>query len=347
MPLRVSAASNHERTWTGHVDARWTMAYAAGLRRADADYFDTTCPRGIVAHPMFHVCAEWQVLTDPAEQPNDRDLGLTPEEAARGVHASHDVVIQAPILPGQDITVRGSIVGVEATTAGVLLTYRFDGMGEDGPLWTTWMGNVYRGVDVEGDEFFPADQPTAPPRPTLDAAVVASDQLALAAGEAHIYTECARIWNPIHTDLAVARAVDLPGLILHGTANLAHGVSFAMDVLSADAASVRRVGGSFRAMVTLPSTVERRVRQIDDLPDGSKVAHFEVLTEHGQTAVKDGFVIVGQLGTNDAFLGTSNIDKSRAGGGYAFGLVKPSAVTLTGGRSRPLRARCGKPVAAK
>ena len=34
----------------------------------------------------------------------------------------------------------------------------------------------------------------------------------------HVYTECARIWNPIHTDLAVARAAGLPGPILHGTA---------------------------------------------------------------------------------------------------------------------------------
>ena len=36
---------------------------------------------------------------------------------------------------------------------------------------------------------------------------------------AHVYTECARIWNPVHTDTAVADRAGLPGLILHGTAD--------------------------------------------------------------------------------------------------------------------------------
>ena len=30
--------------------------------------------------------------------------------------------------------------------------------------------------------------------------------LAISTGAAHVYTECARIWNPVHTDSAVAAA---------------------------------------------------------------------------------------------------------------------------------------------
>ena len=43
-----------------------------------------------------------------------------------------------------------------------------------------------------------------------------------------VYTECARIWNPIHTDLAVARGAGLAAPILHGTATLALAVSRAV-----------------------------------------------------------------------------------------------------------------------
>ena len=46
-----------------------------------------------------------------------------------------------------------------------------------------------------------------------------------AATAAHVYTECARIWNPIHTDVAYARAAGLPDIILHGTATLALSIS--------------------------------------------------------------------------------------------------------------------------
>ena len=44
----------------------------------------------------------------------------------------------------------------------------------------------------------------------------------IGAGAAHVYTECARIWNPIHTDTAVTAKAGLPGIILHGTATLAN-----------------------------------------------------------------------------------------------------------------------------
>jgi len=38
------------------IDARWTMAYAAGIDDTAACYLDTRCPEGIVAQPVFPVC---------------------------------------------------------------------------------------------------------------------------------------------------------------------------------------------------------------------------------------------------------------------------------------------------
>src|SRR6266581_3658401 len=43
-------------------------------------------------------------------------------------------------------------------------------------------------------------------RRRTDGEVQWSETVAVAANAAHVYTECARIWNPIHTDDAVARA---------------------------------------------------------------------------------------------------------------------------------------------
>jgi len=109
----------------------------------------------------------------------------------------------------------------------------------------------------------------------------------VAAGAAHVYTECARIWNPIHTDAAVARAAGLPAIILHGTATLALAVSRVVArELGGDASRVRRIVARFTGFVRVPSTLTVRGRgragaaiAFDALgPDGAPVLGQGVLT---------------------------------------------------------------------
>merc|ERR1719203_342704 len=79
-------------------------------------------------------------------------------------------------------------------------------------------------------------------------------KLPVSAVEAHVYTECSRIWNPIHTDKAAALAAGLPDVILHGTATLAKAVSVLIKhYAESEPASVERVvAGSFGGMVFMP-----------------------------------------------------------------------------------------------
>jgi acyl dehydratase len=70
------------------------------------------------------------------------------------------------------------------------------------------------------------------------------------------YTECARIWNPIHTDPRVARSSGLHGAILHGTATLARCVSIlARTMFDGDVGQIRSLSFRFSDPVALPSTV--------------------------------------------------------------------------------------------
>ena len=75
------------------IDARWLMAYAAALGEAAPEYFDTTRPGGILAHPLFPVCYEWPLALDL------RAKALSDEIAVRGVHATHRVVLHRPAPP--------------------------------------------------------------------------------------------------------------------------------------------------------------------------------------------------------------------------------------------------------
>ncbi len=110
------------------------------------------------------------------------------------------------------------------------------------------------------------------------------------AGTAHTYTECARIWNPIHTDRAVALSAGLPDIILHGTATLALAVSHIVDEFAGgEPAKVSRLGGRFSAMVLMPSTIRLQAQRNDD------TVFYQVITEDGQVAISNGFVVLNQL----------------------------------------------------
>ena len=112
------------------------------------------------------------------------------------------------------------------------------------------------------------------------------------AGLAHVYTECARIWNPIHTDVAVARAAGLPDIILHGTATLALAVSASLQRAGVDpAAGIARIGCRFTGMVPLPSviTVEGFKAR---LATGETLIAFQVLGADGRPVLRDGRLIM-------------------------------------------------------
>jgi acyl dehydratase len=235
------------------VDARWLMAYAASLGERDPCYYDTSAPEGPSAHPLFPVCYEWPLALAV------RAAAIAPELAPLGVHATHALQLHRLPRAGDVLTTTARIAGVEPRHAGTLVTVRFTTVDAAGtPVTTTDYGSVYRGVPcdppaVSGAAVVPGTG-RAEPEPAEW-----SEDVEIPATAAHVYTECARIWNPIHTDVAVARAAGLPGLILHGTATLALALSrvVAHD-LGGDPARVRGVRARFSGVVLMPSRIRVR-----------------------------------------------------------------------------------------
>ncbi len=288
MPLDTSAVGLSLTPYRAEVDARFLMAYAAGLGHSESHYFDTSSEDGILNHPMFPIAPEWGLLTSP--DAGMERLGLTASEAVRGVHAHHDMQVHRSIPAGTTATVTAKVIGAVRTKAGALMSLRFDGADPDGALWTTWMGSMYRGVDVIGDGALVEAPPARPPGAQHDEGW--STSIDIATWAPHAYSECSRIWNPIHTDLAVARKAGLDTVILHGSASLAHGVDWAMTVAGARPDQVRRIGASFRATVPVPSRIRPVVHAIDEVDD-AQVVHFSVLNHAGEAAVRDAFVVIG------------------------------------------------------
>jgi acyl dehydratase len=234
------------------IDARWLMAYAAALGETDARYFDT---RGsLVAHPLFPVCYEWPAAVAARERTIPREI------YARVVHATHDLTLHRAPRAGETLQTTARIVGAVQRAPGAFTLTRIESHDASGePVSVTDYGALYRGVALEGAD--PGLAPQVDEAPAPASALPSVGQVAVAANLAHVYTECARIWNPIHTDQAVALAAGLPGPILHGTATLALSVSRALAACGADAARVRRVRCRFAGMVPMPAILEVRAQR--------------------------------------------------------------------------------------
>ena len=283
MPLDTSMVGASTEALTHDVDARWIMSYAAGLADQNPRYLDTQ-RHTVVAHPVFPVCLEWPVILSSRRLPGY--ASATPAEGARGVHAAHDLHLFRPIRAGDRLTTRATVIGLQRIKPGAAQMTRLDTLDASGELvCRTYQLGISRDVDVTGE---PALAEQAPDVPKLGNAATAGRifQIPVAAGAAHIYTECARIWNPIHTDRKVALAAGLPDIILHGTATMALAVTRLVDeYLGADPTRVRRLGGRFTAMVLMPSMLTLEV-----LGHEQNTLFFSVRTADGQSAFSQGFL---------------------------------------------------------
>lgn len=256
------------------IDARWLMAYAAALGETDPRYYDTLAAGGPVAHPVFPVAYEWPLAVEIRGQTIGDAL------VTLGVHATHDLTIHRAPRAGDRLVTTARVASITRHRAGALVVLALQTVDAAGaPVTTTRYGSLYRGVPVDGDA------PPAGGAPRDDGGTVRWEaRVDVPVTAAHVYTEGARIWNPIHTDLAVARAAGLPGLILHGTATLALAVSLVVArEAAADPRRVRGVAVRFSGMVTLPSafTVRGRARR------GETVC-FDAVADDGRPILSEG-----------------------------------------------------------
>lgn len=189
---------------------------------------------------------------------------LSAKERVGGVHFAEDVTHHLPLRAGATVEVTCRIASVRARRNGCTVVLHFEHRDSvTYALYCTQLTTIYyRGVSLADPHspppewshaaelpplLSPADSGTVSPLTTRDIAIGPLD--------AHVYTECARIWNPIHTDKQVALAAGLSDIILHGTATMAKAVSVLVgEYCGGDPLRVRR------AVVSTPHTfLEQRV----------------------------------------------------------------------------------------
>ncbi len=267
------------------VTARSITAFAGGVDDFNPVYFEDDRPEGLVAHPGMVFTWQWNSRFTP-------DVEYPLELVRRGVHAWVDVQFERHARDGDVITSQGQSVAVKQVRPGVLSAQRFtftDSHGEVVAIMDT--GGITRGATLDGDEAELVSAPALPARSTDDGAPVWSTTFPIDPQAPHVYTECADIWNPIHTERKVALAAGLPDIILHGSANIIIALREVVNRnLDGDPTRVRRFAGQFRGMIIPGTDVTVNALEVRDEGD-REIIFYEMRNDQGELAIANGVVV--------------------------------------------------------
>jgi acyl dehydratase len=283
MPVRAGALGAELDPVTVDVTARWTLAYAAATGFLFPRTFDDAGPEPLVAPPPFCVRLEWAVLLPG----RGTVLGLSEVERLRAVHVEQDSTFHRPVAARDRLTTSARVVAIRQTRAGALVQTRLvtAEAASGAPVATSWHTAIYRGVPVEGADGRVEDAPAFPAAP---GPLARATTLAVPREAAHVYTECAGIWNPIHSERRIALAAGLPDIVLHGTATWAMaGREVLASHASGDPTRLRRLRARFVSPV-VPGTDLAMWQAAGAAGD----VHFDVTSAHGETVLADGYARV-------------------------------------------------------
>ena len=292
MPAHTAAAGSELDINNVAMTARKALAYAAGIMDTSGHVFDDDRPDGIIAPPQYCVSLEWPVVNGELSRSL---VGMTAVEKVRSVHASQDSIFHQPIRPGMNLSTTGTIAAIRRTRAGALTLTKLTTRDEDSgqPVVTSWSSGIARNVAVVGED---VNLEAAPALPDVargvargaDRDVAETIEIFIPREMPHTYTECADIWNPIHTEREVAIASGLPDIILHGTATWAlAGREVIGRCCDGDPARLKRLYGRFTAMV-IPGTTIRV--ELGKTHNG--IVGFTVYNDQDQAVVSNGVGVI-------------------------------------------------------
>ena len=256
------------------VEAARTVAYAAATNDTNDRHTG-----GELAPPVFAIVPVWDAMTAAA------GLVTPPGAFEQVVHAAQDMRFHRPIVPGDVLRSKAAPVFVAVRGVGTTVAVRTETVDQRGrPVNEQFVTLFFRGP-FEGDsggESAPDHKLTAAVKATAPVAEVA---YRFDTDQTFRYAEASGDPVPIHLDDAAARAVGLPGIVIHGLCTMAFcGRAVIDSVAGGDPTRLARLAVRFSRPV-LPGQ-EITIRLYAGEADGAY--GFEGLNADGQAVVKDG-----------------------------------------------------------
>ena len=271
------------------LDKRFTMAYAAGISDDNEAYFNDDRAGSPKVHPCIAVSLQWAARFRP-------DQSQDPKVASFGVHASTDLVVHRPFKSGEAITTQGQLLQMRQISPGVYNVDLYRMTSSTGELVAElYYNGITRGATLIGaDAVVGEELPPAKVSGVVSETPLWKKEIFIPLHAAQQYTECAQIYNPIHTEPSVAKAAGLPDMILHGSATKALALTAIIgQYFNGNPEHVTRLFGQLRGMVLMNTSIQIEVLA-EQRRDDTLTLVFRVVNSDGQLAISNG-VVTGRL----------------------------------------------------
>jgi acyl dehydratase len=233
---------------------------------------------GEIAPPVFAVVPAFEALAPAAVE-------ITPPEyIMRVVHGEQDFHFHRPIEPGMTLVTRAMAMGFHARSSGVIVPVKGETRTDDGELVVEqYMTSFFRGAQSQ------ESRGQEPPEHAFDEALRSQDPVAEVAqsfdeDQTFRYAEASGDPMPIHLDDEVAKAMGLPGIIIHGLCTMAFtSRAVIQTACPEDPTRLKRLAVRFSKIVQPKQTITTRLW---DAGGGSYA--FETESDTGDVVIKDG-----------------------------------------------------------
>jgi acyl dehydratase len=237
---------------------------------------------GDLAPPVFAVVPAFGALAPASTQV------IPPEVLMMVVHGEQDFHFHRPIEPGAELVTRAAPIGLAPRSSGVTVAVKGETRDKAGDelLVEQYMTSFVRGAQV--DE--PAGE-MPPPHPFDEALRERSPDAEVAAtfdeDQTFRYSEAAGDPMPIHLDEDVAKAMGLPGIIIHGLCTMAFtSVAVIQHACPDDPTRLKRLAVRFSKIVQPKQTITTRIW------DHNGAHLYETTADNGEVVIKDGLAEV-------------------------------------------------------
>lgn len=273
LPLEKLGTRYDPRTAT--IDADRARAYAAATSDPNPAYVS-----GAYAPPVFAVVPTWDAMMVALH-----DVVPAADQVAM-LHAEQDMHFFQPLVPGRTLVTLAEAYSLRSGRMGTRFTMRVASADEAGqPVVEQFATMLIRGVE-RGEDGGPTPPPHAFP-PMAKTAKVAEIASKVDVDQALRYAEASGDRNRIHTDDAAAKAVGLPGVILHGMCTMALCAKAVVDELAGgDPTRLRRLAVRFHRPVFPGNDLVTSVYDAGTEGDRRTLA-FEA-SSGGKVVIRDG-----------------------------------------------------------
>ena len=290
MALSLAKLGTRYDPRTATIDADRARAYAAATNDPNPLYVS-----GQLAPPVFAVVPTWDAMMVALH-----DVVPAADQVAM-LHAEQDMHFVQPLVPGRVLTTFAEAYSLRGGRMGTRFTMRVASSYEDGtPVVEQFATMLIREVDPV------PDGGPAPPShsfpPEAKSAKIGEVATKVEVDQALRYAEASGDRNPIHVDDDAAKAVGLPGVILHGMCTMALcGRGVVDELAGGDPTRLRRLAVRFYRPVFPGSDLVTTLYEVGTEGDRRAVA-FEA-SSAGKVVVRDGRADLGPSGPSSGMAG--------------------------------------------